>query len=144
MIMMIDHPYFRFFSFLASWRKMCWYYSSRVVCSVWFMLQGISSPYWFSFDKYVSGTLFWYREATKTETSSCIWPLYLLWFHGLSWIFACMSLQGLLSIPEKTWELAFLACIPDEKNYVDPLLPRMKRWGWAISACILNERKTDR
>ena len=47
MIMMIDHPCFRFFSFLTSWRKMCWYDPLRVIWSVYFHgpRNGLASPY---------------------------------------------------------------------------------------------------
>ena len=34
-----------------------------------------------------------------------------------------VSSRDYFQIPEKTWGLAFLACIPDEENEVDPLTP---------------------
>ena len=122
--MMIDHPCFRFCD-ISHIRKEDVLVPSLEGCSfsvVHVPRNGLASPYGFS-PINMCPVPCW---VSVNDNDRNIFHLaFLSTLISLTVVNFLMyvSSRDYFQIPEKTWGLAFLACIPDEENEVDPLTP---------------------
>ena len=124
MIMMIDHLCFRFFG-ISHIRKEDVLVPSLEGCSfsvVHVPRNGLASPCGFS-PKNMCPVPCW--VSVNDNNRNIFYLAFLSTLISLIVVNFLMyvSSRDYFQIPEKTWGLAFLACIPDEENEVDPLTP---------------------